>query len=259
MTDFLEQLQRAYIGYFGNGFYAFLLLLVVGVSMVTLKAWNKKEVFIRVPAAIIVITLLNPVYYKLADKAADYAYARSYWYIPFFFILAFLMSVLIRKIADRSKKNATMAVIIICMIIWGQTMFSNETFPFKLEKNIYKMPDDVIEICDYISSQDSDGPIVLAPTEISRYARVYDANIRNYVHGWSCEVYSDNPRVESAKLKINEQINIERPNIDYLMDFALDSGCDYVVFAKTQNIGDRMEQYGECVRETENYLIYKLI
>ena len=83
MHEFFSQLGITYGYYFGYGFLA--LLLVAGAMWIIYAGTDvQKRILVALPVCVIVLTLLNPVYYKLAGLTADYTYARSYWNVPFF-------------------------------------------------------------------------------------------------------------------------------------------------------------------------------
>lgn len=90
-----------------NGIFA--LLLMMGAALVLIYGeYTRKIILVFLPMFVIAITILNPVYWKIAKVAAEYAYVRSYWNVPFYFLLACMIVSLISKMKRRKK------IIIVC-------------------------------------------------------------------------------------------------------------------------------------------------
>ena len=70
MHEFFSQLGITYGYYFGYGFLA--LLLVAGAMWIIYAGTDvQKRILVALPVCVIVLTLLNPVYYKLAGLTAE--------------------------------------------------------------------------------------------------------------------------------------------------------------------------------------------
>lgn len=265
MHEFFSQLGITYGYYFGYGFLA--LLLVAGAMWIIYAGTDvQKRILVALPVCVIVLTLLNPVYYKLAGLTADYTYARSYWNVPFFLILACMWAALVRK-TGKSNGIGISAVMVLMILLWGYGLGSvnREHNLFYVRDNIYRVPQNTVDIADMITNDCDGEPVVYAPADICRFMRTYDADIKLVYHDWWKELSIDygTYSVDDEELIINYQtvydfINSDEINYKAIMQLQKLTGWNYVVLKEDGSRSVMQTEYGLVRLGTvDGYNIYK--
>jgi hypothetical protein len=130
---------------------------------------------------------LNPFAgsFFLSKDAFSPVYWRLFWLLPIYPAIAYAASDILSGINNLWEYIFTTVVFCFVFSFPGKLMFSKEQFD--LPQNVYRLPQSVISISNYIE-KDAHGESVkiMIPEDISPYIRTYDANLRIV---WSRSIY----------------------------------------------------------------------
>ena len=260
LKEFFEVLKEGYAPYFASAFYPF--VLVIGAVYICLTGKKtEKEKLVYLPLITMLLTICNPIYWKIVNMSTEYAYYRAYWNIPLFFIMACMMVYAVEK-APRKKSMTVGILAIVAVMIWGSGISGN--FKFRRLENVYKFPKEVIEVAQILKENGAEGKIVLAPSSINTYLRQYDADIFLYVNSWGNRLHADlegagksvDERYSQA-LRASDKINNDKPDYGELIGLNEIEKWDYLVLKKSQSEDEGMRELGlVCIANTNDYNVY---
>ena len=264
ITEFAEAFRTAFYQYFSSiYFYPF---TAVACMMLTLRTGSglQKRVLVYIPVCIFVITLCNPVYWKLAGVTADYTYSRSYWLIPIFPVIACALASYISRFNIR-KVAALLVIFTVVCVVWGgniRSLCTNKNA--HTSENIYKLPQDVVDIADAVIAN-SDGNIrMLAPNEINMYIRQYDARIGLVYHAWNEEItFEEKSFVLNGESRLitfkslTEEMNRDWADIYYLIAAQPYTDWNYLVLKNSQYATEEITDSGlKIIYKNGNYTVF---
>ena len=168
------------IGYLGKclslylGNCAYLLLFLCGIIYIIVKG-NKEQREIFVPGAVLMLlTVYNPLFPVVIDKFFDISseYYRFFWMTPVIVLVPFVASNLIDGAGSKIEKMTVIVFLIITVVFAGNFVYENG---ISLADNIYKIPDELIEIDKIIHSDTSEEyPKAFFEYEYNMEIRQYD-------------------------------------------------------------------------------------
>ena len=256
MENYLKWIEDIWVLFVGDGKVVVTTLIV----MLLFLLWpgNKKlKQFLLYPSLVVLIFINNPLsIYYIVDKdlMAYNRYVRLYWLLPIAFVLAFLCV----KLVIKAKKWRRIAVALICsgvIIYTGSYMFTEKSYT-KMT-NIYKIPDDVIEMCDFIENdvkatgQNLEETKIVVPTIYSSYIYQYNGKIKILYGRYSECLIAENVR----QLMEEPELDVEK-----ICAGANDSNCNYIVIDANKPKKGKFIKYDyEKLLETEDYVIYKQV
>lgn len=152
---------------------AFLLLYALCIIVLIIRGSDKeKEIFLP-SALVMLITVYNPIVPLVLDKIFDVnsEYYRLFWLSPIVVLVPYIAVKIIIECKSRSTKLTTGLLIIVILILSGNFVYKDG---FDAAENIYKIPDELIEISRIIHD-DSDSEYTKAFFEYE-----YNMEIRQY-------------------------------------------------------------------------------
>ena len=209
------------------------------------------------------LVVFNPLIWRVVDLLGlDDEYYRFLWLIPVTPLVAYALTTVITKLQKRTLRMTALAGTVAVIIFAGQSIFSRS---WETIDNIYKIPDEVIEICEIIRADcDKDQPVVASDFDLSvlinQYAPEIDLilsyrQVSNIKEAYQYGSYVDNPEDRLYHVLINRE-----PHDDQYLIYALKLGkVDYVVTER----GNPVREYiavSECelIAELEQYCIFRV-
>lgn len=253
----VEYTTELYELYFGDGSY--LLLVVAALLVWIIKCKAKQGHRIAWAIGILVVLFLNPLtIYIFHNITNAERYVRTFWAIPFIAGIAYIA---VKVLEGRRpwQKLLLIAAIAMLMNVTGDTILNSANFAEPA--NLYKMPQEVIEVADVIEEhcEPGESPYVLANVYLSTYLRQYDGNIR-LVYGRNT-FHAQDKETRQLFRKIYDYADAEIPygELYWIGERALWRGVNTIVLAKYQVQCPALETLGYTrVDETEGYYIYRL-
>lgn len=258
MQNYLTWIKSIWLLFVGDGTIVITSCIVMLFFLLWPRNFKLKQYFLY-PSIVILIFINNPlcIYYIVESGLLSYnRYVRLYWLLPVTFILAYLCV----KLVTKAKNWRRIVVALICagiIIYTGSYMFTNESYT-KMT-NLYKLPDDVIEICDFIENdvifggKTMEETRIVAPVIVSSYIHQYNGEIKTLFGRYNnSSVYYD---VAQNMMKL-----LEAPELDVkaICDYAHESACDYIVIDDNKPQNGKFRKYDyEQLAQVESYIIYK--
>ena len=152
---------------------AYLLLFLCGALYILVKGSDEeKEIFLP-GTALLILTVYNPLSPLILDKIFDVSseYYRLFWIAPVIILVPFVAAKLFDGGRDKKEKGAILAFLIIIGLLSGDFIYKTG---IPLAENIYKIPDELIEISELIH-EDSEEEYTKAFFEYE-----YNMEIRQY-------------------------------------------------------------------------------
>lgn len=203
------------------------------------------------------LVIFNPLVYYIAYLflQAENVYVRLYYMLFPEIFMAYILTLLVFDFKE--KKNRIICVIVCGVVIMVLGKPYGELAEFSKPQNIYKLPQEIIELCDMINADSPDeapraivyqgdvrdrGPIV--------YIRQYSSRIQ-MLYGRAGYVYKGNQIFD-----LIEKNEITMSEIGQLME---ENNCRYLVWKYNQNDITEMENLGgNIVGKTENYVVIRM-
>ena len=293
MQNVISDMLSAWKGYWGNGFYPWLLLLAI-VYLVLF--FRKKEVIRQMLfyVGILLFLFFCPVTAWLIQKCVGGdVYWRVLWLLPTVPLLAYGGTALIygsrdsksptadepkEAVADGQKKTAdvqwqtvtneretevsrfSVRILLLVLLLAGIVVSGKSLMDagfYERVHNFQKVPDEAAQICDLINKQKEEGEVIYlaADDNIAAYVRVYDPSIlMPYGRGGK-------GRTTQAARKLYTQLTSGMPVIKKVVKYAKSLECNYLVFPlPSQKKQDYMAMKGYfLIGQVNSYGIFKYI
>ncbi len=293
MQNVISDMLSAWKGYWGNGFYPWLLLL----TMVYLLLFFRKKEAIRPMlfyVGILLLLFFCPVTAWLIQKCVGGdVYWRVLWLLPTVPLLAYGGTALIygsrdsksptadepkEAVADGQKKTAdvqwqsvtnereaeasrfSVRILLLVLLLAGIAVSGKSLMDagfYERVHNFQKVPDEAAQICDLINKQKEEGEVIYlaADDNIAAYVRVYDPSIlMPYGRGGK-------GRTTQAARKLYTQLTSGMPVIKKVVKYAKSLECNYLVFPlPSQKKQDYMAIKGYfLIGQVNSYGIFKYV
>ena len=127
----------------------FLLMYLFAVLVIRIKGQKRDRELFLPGAVVLLLTVFNPLVPLVLDKIFDVAseYYRLFWIAPVIILVPYVSVSLLSDMKDRAVRMCAGAVIILMFVFGGNFVYANG---IDVAKNIYKMPEELIEISEMI-------------------------------------------------------------------------------------------------------------
>lgn len=243
--------QNAYELYVANGIIELLLISsLIFLLLVEKRRENIQLVYYFV--FLIIIAFCPQIAYVFSNYfIGNDVYWRIFWLLPSCLIIAFAGARVYELLRSRSRKRIFVIALLMIIALGGKFVFNTENF--SKTTNLYKLPEEVIEICDMVVLEDEEVKMIVPETIVS-YIRQYNPDIK-LLYGRS--LGKDVQR--GKKYKILNQLNSSTPNTKTIAKYAKKQECNFIVFKNTSVDIEKIEKYDyELYGITESYTIFKL-
>ena len=254
MQNVISDMLSAWKGYWGNGFYPWLLLLTI---VYLLLFFRKKEAIrpMLFYVGILLLLFFCPVTAWLIQKCVGGdVYWRVLWLLPTVPLLAYGGTALIY--GSRFPVRILLLSLLLAGIVVSGKSLMDAGF-YERVHNFQKVPDEVAQICDLINKQKEEGEVIYlaADDNIAAYVRVYDPSIlMPYGRGGK-------GRTTQTARKLYTQLTSGMPVIKKVVKYANSLECNYLVFPlPSQKKQDYMAMKGYfLIGQVNSYGIFKYV
>lgn len=256
MHDIIQHIKSSFLMYKGEGciFYLFLISLLLLIIM--RKGRRREKDFFLLYSIGILIIYACPLTAKII---MDYCigrdvYWRMFWLLPIVLVIAYVLTLIFSQIKQSFLKGIWIVVAVALIGICGNSMYHNELF--KNTTNYYKLPQEVIEICDIVLDDAEGGYIkMVVPNSLTSYIRQYNGSIK-LAYGRETEKDGQVDTPEAGILYDVMNNSFEDPAA--LAESSKMVKCNYIVLRRTSTISESISDYSfEYLNETENYIIFR--
>ena len=225
---------------------------------------DEERVSLYIFSLLMLIFVWNPISGKIvAENITKVStFWRVYWLFPFSYAISASFIHILDKLNNKIVKYTALTFFILLIILPGKWLISKEN-NFIVATNIYRLPDDVVKIGDYISKENEKG-IMLATDEVSTTIRQLYTNVElicsriQYV----LDLIYYRGKQDDAEKRIEMQniIDGNSEKIDMLEEYLNEYDVKWIVVKK-----DREEvikylnsiEYEIVEIELENNILYK--
>ncbi|MDY3765201.1 MAG: hypothetical protein SO016_00675 [Lachnospiraceae bacterium] len=249
-----------------EGIYFFLFFLAGVIWLLFQKKKERRNMAVYV--IFLVLTIFNPVLVKyfFAPFNMDDVYYRFFWLLPVSILLGYFCTMIISCVKSWWKK-VLLTVGCICLILAGGEPVKEVASVLQMPDNLYKVPDDVLEISEYIHhDSQEENPRVAAELELLMTLRQYDASLyltldRDLALCWqgapNFQIWASTRKyqIEKAIMDVIYAGDISRP--DEFNSAVEYTSTEYLVFSKNVDIQLFLQQNGfQFLAETDSYFLY---
>lgn len=248
MADSIVFFERLTNQMWGSGPFQYVFYLSLVVILFLEKDKMKKFRYVWF-SVFILLFIYNPIMIKVSEKifgAAELSsyYCRFFLMMPMMFAIAYALTLLVKR-TDGMKRFIIVVVMMILIGINGTTVYSQDWY-HKAE-NINKVPRDVL-VLSSILGENHPKVKILVPLDMHIYFRQVDAAVE-LVYG---RMYDQTDIVNA--------ISSEYPDAEYVMEFARENGCDYIVCANNAiNMHNFLNAGGFYIGESTNYMLIEVL
>ena len=243
----IEIIKNTFGEFKGSGMY--MILFFISIIYILIKEDNKKvKAFLIYFSIIILLITLNPIFNKLVGKIlTDSVYWRVYWMLPLGTVIAYAGVKFINNSNGKIKKVISTVAIIIVIIISGKLIYNKDNY--KKINNLYKVPDEVLEVVEIIRQGDEENKKALTSEQLVPYIRQVEPSIELAY------------RREPTGYLENEYVRIMHSGISKdIVQMAFDNDCNYIVLDRGLVINVELHYFGfERIAETANFIIYRVM
>ncbi len=215
------------------------------VIVLMLSTQCKQRIFVELrnkvvfPAILLLIFVLNPVSAHLfVSSNMETQSLRFIWLIPTTILLSCVTVLLIYKFCKRWERIIAAGMMSIAIFACGKSIASIKSVWTWNTPNWYKVPQSVVELCDYIMSDSSiESKVVAFPFPLNLWVRQYQPGII-MPFAWDVTECQD----------LHDAMEEDPINLDHVSSLAADFGCTYVVLQADANYIGCMEDYIEIWR-----------
>ncbi len=249
-----------------TGACAYLCLYAAALVYICLRGTKReKEVFL--PCSVfLILTVYNPVAPVVLDKFFDVnnEYYRFFWILPVIVLIPYLFTKLIFT-AKKGSDRIVVTLIILCIcLVSGKFVYADGIKP---AANIYKMPDELIEISGIIHEDSTAAyPKAFLEYEYNMQMRQFDPKIlltidrEDYLYAAS-NVYSEDMLMDEAHPQyclLASLVRMQPVEEEAFLDALEATKTEYVVLSKDNPRTSFLMMAGlKKVKETESHIVFK--
>lgn len=198
------------------------------------------------------LIIYNPIVFYVAYLflQSSIVYVRLYYILFPEFFLAYALTLFVGDVIDKKKRIICSVLFVLFIAVAGSPYW--KLADFIPAENVYKIPQEAVEICDIINNDSADEiPRVLVADNMCVHIRQYSARIE-LLYGRGGAGYSYNgdnlyTLIQEGEITLPEVITVLK-----------DNRCQYLVWENIQDDIDEIEyRGGRLIGETENYCIFK--
>lgn len=245
----------------GEGY--FLYLTAVCLIYLLIRKKEPWKSFWGLYGAFLVLIVFNPLIWRVVDLLGmDDEYYRFLWLIPVTPLAAYALATLVTKLQKRTLRLLALVGAVGVIVFTGKSIFSRSWEPMD---NIYKIPDEVIEICEIIRADcDKDQPVVASDFDLSvlinQYAPEIDLILSYREIADIQELREINDENDGPTCRLMHVIIDEKDHDEGYLKSALSNGnVDYVVVHRGHNARSYIAQ-SQCklIAELKQYCIFRV-
>lgn len=243
----IKIIKQTFLEFQGSGMY--IVLFFISMIYILIKEKDKKvKAFLIYFSFIILLITLNPIFNKLVSSIlTESVYWRVYWMLPLGIVITYAGVKFINNMNGKVKQVISTLAVIIVIIMSGKIIYSKDNY--KKVNNLYKVPDEVLEVVEIIRQGDEENKKALTSEQLVPYIRQVEPSIK-LAYRREPTGYSDNEYVRVMHSGISKDI----------VQMAFDNDCNYIVLDRGLVINVELHCFGfNRIAETANYIIYQVM
>lgn len=234
--------------YFSNGYIWVLFLLSIAILFI-LRSKKRNIVYLLWYCVLFGLVVLNPIVSVILKKLGmSGVHWRVFWFMPIGILICCMFVEMLSYVKTKLVKGICVIITCIILVCSGGWMYSRENF--SAAANAYKIPQYILDICEYIPSNST----IMGDDNVMIWIRTYDASIQ-MPYGRQMIYFGGNEK----QTELHSLWKAEILDVATLAEKAIEYNCDYIVCYKLQAVSESWENYNmSYVAETDNFCIYKV-
>lgn len=241
--------------YFGNGVY--LIFYLVALFFLIIKRPDLRKVLL-LPVSILLFLFAFP---KTSHFIMSYMFEGGSIYWRYFWLLQIdliIAAAVVEMIGIKKKhKGQILLVALGILIVSGSFIFNQNNF--QKAENPYKIPEEVVEICDLIKADAGESylleDLTVAPAYLAGWIRMYDGDICLLYGRYSSYTYTKNEDTE----EINAYLSQKSGSIENVFNKIEKNKCTYLIVENNIEVQEEAAARKYILLgETSHYLLYKI-
>lgn len=255
IKDFLI-VERAVVNqYFGNGFY--LVFYVLAMFFLFKKRPDLNKILL-LPMCVLGFLFIFP---QTSHFILSYMFEGGEIYWRYFWLLQIdlIIAVAIVEMVEMKQKQKRQILLVTLgiLIVSGCFIFNHNNF--QKAENPYKIPEEVVEICDLMKVDAGEDylleDLTVAPASLAGWIRMYDGDICLLYGRYSNYTYTKNEDTE----EIDEFLSQGSGNVEKVFNKIEKNDCAYLIVQSDMEVQEEAEAREYILLgETNHYLVYKL-
>jgi hypothetical protein len=244
---------------------SFVVLFLFSLIYFYLKSEEEYKKRITIILVLSFILIFNNIMLSVVGRVIGYAtYYRFFWGIPVVPIIALVIVEVIKK-EKLATRKAVLILLFGLIVSIGGSHLTILTTPLSMPRNIYNIPNDVIEVVDIINNHtDMERPIIAANSLININIRQYDPSflwgVRRRAFIQMGRLGPDYPTLNSAEDVIVRVVEVGRQNpyeIELFRNALEERRIDYVITWTWFDLDQYMEQVGfSVIGRAQDHTVY---
>lgn len=235
MSGFLEVAKSDFVATFQDGWIFPLLVVSLLWILWQEKDWTRKILTGVLPLAFLILYWCPLTGMLLMKLLGENVYWRILWLILIAVSIPYAMCLALKK-TEGLRRYSLFAVFGAVIVLGGKNVLSTEWF--EGATNAYKLPQNVVEVCDLLPGNIH----ALVSNRLMVYIRQYDPTI-TLEYGRNALVFNVREAgVPSAVLY--QEAQKEEIDVDFFAPLAKEEGCTFLVFSLGRTYKGRWEDYG---------------
>ena len=257
MREILNVVMSMYKDYNGTGMQMALFFACLVYLLVQKKDKEKRYVFLGYTLLFFVVCFCPVTAKVIMICIEESVYWRIFWLLPTVIVTAYTAVLVIMQAEEKKKRYLLLGVMLLVAGMTGSTVYNSTIFTRK--QNNYKLPQDVVDICDMIEEDAAANGLthrkLITGNELVPFIRQYDAQIlmpygRETVRGGKTENENDAQifRIMSSDVK----------DWEVLAWYAAMEDCNYLAYPLEGGTADELLSYGySIVGDNGAYRVYR--
>jgi hypothetical protein len=236
----------------------YFILFIIGLIYVCIKGNYLQKLILFASTLFAFLSFLNPLFINFVSQKITGVdvYWRLYWTIPIYYTIAYFISDILAK-SKRVYNYASIGILILLLNNMGYFIYQQPLYSKHL--NIYKIPNEVIHIVDFINENKTSEhkPNVLFPENLAAKVRQYSTEV---VTVWSRWLYQGTNIIPNSDITLSSfyypLYNNEISDTEYIISNLQKLGIEWVILPYELSISDKRMV---LIKSIDNYNIYKTV
>ena len=269
--NFLGKVMDEYLTYGGTGAVEMAFLLCILFWYARDRKTGTMKIFLWYSLGIL-IAICNPLTVYVMERTENWdVYERLFWLLMAPVLVAVTMTAILPEETESAgkKRKYWLGIFLgmVLIVFAGKSAYNKNEFTvaensFKIEQEAILAGDIMVRDCMEMTAEEAVRPNSLGitpglravvPKELSGQIREYNADIellfvRENMGDWFNNV------------PVGETMSAEQPDMNLVISTATANGCRYLVFAKSQMLNPKPQDYGLTqIAETDKYVVYRFV
>ncbi len=258
MREILDVVMSMYHDYNGTGMQMALFFACLIYLLVQKRDKEKRYVFLGYTLLFFVICFC-PVTAKIIMEVCieETVYWRMFWLLPSVIITAYTAVLVIMQTEEKKRRYLLLFVMLLVVGMTGSVVYNSTIFSRK--QNDYKLPQDVVDICDIIEKDAAANGIdrkkLIVENSLVSFVRQYDAQI---LMPYGMETIRTGRTENENDAQIFRIMSSEDKDWEALAWYAAMENCNYLAYPPGKETAEALEACGySVVGDNGAYTVYR--